>query len=194
MQRYFIKQSKEQIISDARVSITGDDVHHISHVMRMQPGDPIIAISKDGFEAVCLIEDMFHERIDCKVKEWTGTSRELPLRVCIASGLLKGDKNEIVLQKGTELGARSFLSFQSKRSVVKLDEKKAAKKRERWKKIVKEAAEQSSRNLIPEVEPVHTFQELLNRMNEFDTCIVAYEESSKEGETSVLHHELTLVF
>ncbi|ALC81676.1 MULTISPECIES: 16S rRNA (uracil(1498)-N(3))-methyltransferase [Bacillus] len=190
MQRYFIEQKKEQVNSAELISITGEDVHHISHVMRMQPGDHVICMTKDGFEAVCLIEAIFHERIDCKVEEWTGKSRELPLRVNIASGLLKGDKYELVLQKGTELGACSFLSFQSKRSIVKLDEKKAVKKLERWKKIVKEAAEQSYRSLIPHVEPLLSFNVLLNRMDEFDTCIVAYEESSKEGEASEFYQVL----
>lgn len=190
MQRYFIELTKEQAESDRLISITGEDVHHISHVMRMQPDDRLICITKDGFEAVCLIEALFHERIDCKIREWTGKSRELPLRVTIASGLLKGDKYEMVLQKGTELGAHSFFSFQSKRSVVKLDEKKAGKKLERWKKIAKEAAEQSYRSLIPHVEPVLSFNALLNRMDEFETCIVAYEESSKEGEASEFYQML----
>lgn len=87
-------------------------------------------------------------------------------------------------KKGTELGAHAFIPFQAARSVVKLDDKKAKKKRERWAKIAKEAAEQSYRNEVPQVMDVHSFQQLLQRMQDFDKCVVAYEESSKKGEIS----------
>nr|MDH3164192.1 16S rRNA (uracil(1498)-N(3))-methyltransferase [Bacillus licheniformis] len=184
MQRYFIEQSKQEVTAAPAFSIKGEDVHHIATVMRMSPGDEVICCAKDGHEAKCRIESVTKEEVLLSVIEWTGETRELPVQIHIANGLPKGDKLEWIIQKGTELGASSFIPFQASRSVVKLDEKKAKKKRERWAKIAKEAREQSHRNAIPDVAPVHTFQRLLESLEDFDKCVVAYEESSKQGETS----------
>ncbi|MCY8946149.1 16S rRNA (uracil(1498)-N(3))-methyltransferase [Bacillus atrophaeus] len=186
MQRYFIELTKQQMEAGSAFMITGEDVHHITNVIRMSAGDEIICCSLNGHEAKCELQSVSKEKVACLVSEWTGANRELPIKVHIASGLPKGDKLEWIIQKGTELGSSMFLPFQAARSVVKLDDKKAKKKRERWTKIAKEAAEQSYRNEIPDVAPVHTFQQLLSKVQDFDKCVVAYEESSKQGETSAL--------
>ncbi|MGV4319619.1 16S rRNA (uracil(1498)-N(3))-methyltransferase [Bacillus mojavensis] len=184
MQRYFIELTKQQMEEAPAISITGEDVHHIVNVMRMNEGDQIICCSQDGFEAKCELQSVSKEKVSCLMIEWTNENRELPIKVYIASGLPKGDKLEWIIQKGTELGAHAFIPLQAARSVVKLDDKKAKKKRERWTKIAKEAAEQSYRNEVPQVLDIHSFQQLLDKVHNFDKCVVAYEESSKQGETS----------
>lgn len=152
--------------------------------MRMKAGQEILCLTTDGFEALSKIDTITKEEVICHVEGWTNQDRELPVKVTIASGLPKGDKLELIIQKGTELGASAFIPFQAARSITKLDQKKSHKKRERWEKIAKEAAEQSYRNIIPRVYPVSTFKELTQLAGEFDKCVVAYEESSKEGEQS----------
>jgi 16S rRNA (uracil1498-N3)-methyltransferase len=184
VQRYFISEKKENLTS--RMTITGDDVHHISRVMRMKPGSKLICCTSDGQAALCEIEEVNDEAAVCRIIEWQTADHELPVAVTIASGLPKGDKLEWILQKGTELGAASFIPFNAARSVVKLDAKKAVKKVERWRKIVKEASEQSYRNLIPDVFEPCSWKELINRSASYDLKIVAYEESAKSGELSNL--------
>ena len=73
------------------------------------------------------------------------TETELPSEIILFQGLPKGDKMEWIVQKSVELGAHKIVPFSAKRSVVKLDEKKAVKKQERWQLIAKGAAEQSGR-------------------------------------------------
>ncbi|MDM5298798.1 16S rRNA (uracil(1498)-N(3))-methyltransferase [Bacillus pumilus] len=184
MQRYFIDLTKEEVIAKGSINVTGEDVHHLSNVMRMKAGQEILCLTTDGFEALSKIDTITKEEVICHVEGWTNQNRELPIQVTVASGLPKGDKLELIIQKGTELGASAFLPFQAVRSITKLDQKKSHKKRERWEKIAKEAAEQSYRNIIPRVHSVFTFKELIQKTGEFDQCIVAYEESSKEGEQS----------
>jgi 16S rRNA (uracil1498-N3)-methyltransferase len=96
--------------------------------------------------------------------------------------LPKGDKLEWIIQKGTELGASSFIPFNAARSIVKLEQKKIGKKLDRWQKIAKEASEQSYRNKVPTVIEPCQFNELLKIANDYDVKIVAYEESAKQGE------------
>ena len=70
---------------------------------------------------------------------------------------------ELIVQKAVELGVYGIVPFAAKRSVVRLDEKKAGKKQIRWQAIAKGAAEQSGRGLIPEVETVKTYESSLAR-------------------------------
>ena len=100
---------------------------------------------------------------------------ELASRLILFQGLPKGDKMEWIVQKAVELGAYRIVPFAAKRSVVKLDQKKAGKKRERWQAIAKGAAEQSKRGIVPQVQDVMSFQEAMNYAKELDVVLVPYE-------------------
>jgi 16S rRNA (uracil1498-N3)-methyltransferase len=184
LQRYFIDEEKANI--ESNIQITGEDVHHISRVLRMQPGSKVVCCTKDGFEGLCEIAEITNDLVDCFILEWMTVNHELPVNISIASGLPKGDKLEWIIQKGTELGASSFIPFNAARSIVKLEQKKVGKKLERWQKIAKEASEQSYRNKIPTVLEPCQFEELLKQAKDYDVKIVAYEESAKQGEKSNL--------
>jgi 16S rRNA (uracil1498-N3)-methyltransferase len=181
VQRYFVKQR----INDDRFLIAEEDRHHIVKVMRMQIGDQIICVDQEGKQAVCALAEITDTSVVADVVQWKDEVTELPISITIASGLPKGDKLELIVQKGTELGAHQFLPFSATRSVVKWDEKKAMKKIDRWQKISKEAAEQSHRAFLPEVMNPVSFKELLTRSKDFDYKLVAFEEESRNGETSV---------
>ena len=73
-----------------------------------------------------------------------------PRSITIVQGLPKAEKLELVLQKGTELGASAFAPAACARSVVKLEGKEEAKLA-RWQRIVEEAARQCGRTTVPQV-------------------------------------------
>src|SRR5699024_1806636 len=102
MQRYFIHEDQWHAQT---IDITGDDFHHIIHVMRMDIHDKIIANHHDGRSAICEIIEIGDHDLTANVLEWLEENKELPVSVTIAQGLPKGDKWEFILQKGTELGA-----------------------------------------------------------------------------------------
>ena len=99
-------------------------------------------------------------------------------------GLPKGDKMEWIVQKAVELGAYSVVPFAARRSVVKLDEKKAAKKQARWQAIAKGAAEQSGRGIVPEIQSVQTLGEALKTAEELDVILIPYELEEGMKETT----------
>ncbi|WP_144547731.1 16S rRNA (uracil(1498)-N(3))-methyltransferase [Bacillus sp. X1(2014)] len=181
MQRYFVKQRA----NDGRYLINDEDRHHIEKVMRMQIGDKIICVDLDGKQAVCSLAEITDTSVVADVVQWIDGVSELPITITIASGLPKGDKLEWIIQKGTELGAHQFLPFSAARSVVKWDEKKATKKVDRWQKIAKEAAEQSHRAFLPDVMSAISFKDLLLKSKDFHYKLVAFEEESRNGETSI---------
>lgn len=186
VQRYFVDQGA----SDGRFFITGDDYYHIVKVMRMHIGESIICVAPEGNSAVCRLAEITDERVVADVVQWKEENSELPISVTIASGLPKGDKLEWIIQKGTELGAHQFIPYTAQRSVVKWDEKKAAKKLERWQKIAKEAAEQSHRTAVPEIISPLRFKDLLTYGEKFQYKLAAFEEESKNGEISVFSSTL----
>ncbi|WP_390361587.1 16S rRNA (uracil(1498)-N(3))-methyltransferase [Virgibacillus byunsanensis] len=176
MQRYFVPVTNWK--TDV-VYITGDDVHHISRVMRLQDGDQIICNHPEGKAATCEIISLTKDSVQATIIEWLNESVELPIDVTIAQGLPKSDKLDYVLQKGTELGAAAFIPFKAERSVVVWDAKKMEKKLNRYTKIVKEASEQSHRTKIPQIMPVLTVAGLIEEAANYDVLLFAYEEEAK---------------
>lgn len=188
MQRYFLKNHQ---FHDQMAVITGDDAHHISRVMRMGLSDQVIICNEDKVCYLSTIEQMDGQEIKVKLDSKVASETELPIDVTIAQGLPKGDKFEWVIQKATECGAFAFIPLIMDRSVVKLDEKKSLKRLERWDKIAKEAAEQSHRQMVPEVFPLHSLKQLIAKASEYDVCLFAYEEIAKQGRLSQLKQSLT---
>lgn len=175
MQRYFVEPDH---FTDHEVTIVGDDVHHIVNVMRAKEGEEIFVSDGSGRSARARLAVLSAKEVKATVVERLEEKRELPIRVTIGQGLPKGEKMEWILQKGTELGAFSFFPFSSERTIVKLDAKKEAKKLERWRKIIKEAAEQSHRDVLPQLLPPVSFREALAAGAQYTRCVIAYE---KEG-------------
>jgi 16S rRNA (uracil1498-N3)-methyltransferase len=179
LQRYFINREDW---TEGSVLIKGEDAHHILRVMRYTVGDQIICNQPEGKAAVCVISETEKNKVVAKIENDLHVSTELPVHVTIAQGLPKGDKIDLILQKGTELGAHAFIPFQAERSVVVWDDKKIEKKLKRFRKIIKEASEQSQRNMLPEVTAPMDLQDLIEESKTYQVKIFAYEEEAKVGD------------
>jgi len=176
LQRYFVPESGWQ---ENQIIIINDDAHHINRVMRLKEGDQVICNHPDGYAVLCEITSSSPSEVHTKVLKQIKENIELPINVTIAQGLPKGDKIDYIVQKGTELGAASFIPFQAERSIVVWDDKKKKKKINRLNKIAKEASEQSHRSKIPYIYPVMSFWDLLKETNDADLKLFAYEEEAK---------------
>ncbi|WP_040948356.1 16S rRNA (uracil(1498)-N(3))-methyltransferase [Gorillibacterium massiliense] len=183
MQRYFIPES--QFGAD-RVLITGDDAHHLLRVMRAESGDEVIVSDGKGKDALVRITVIGKNEAEGEIVDALPVSGEPAVDVWVAQSLPKGDKLETVIQKGTEVGALRFLPFLSERTVVQYDEKKEAKRLDRWREIAKEAAEQAHRSVIPEVEAPLSWKELLKLIPETDLALICYEKESGQQLRAVM--------
>ncbi|TVY00518.1 16S rRNA (uracil(1498)-N(3))-methyltransferase [Cohnella terricola] len=178
MQRYFVPEAQ---MGDSAVSLTGEDARHAAAVMRSKPGDLFIACNGQGRDVIAKIVSVDKDNVQADIVEQLPSSAEMAWRVAVAQSLPKGDKLEIVIQKGTEAGAAEFIPFLSKRTVVQYDERKEAKRLERWRKIAKEAAEQSHRSVVPHIREVNSWKTLLQRFAEYDLVLFCYEEQGRTG-------------
>lgn len=185
MQRYFVEQ---QANDQQEFTISDDNARHISKVMRMTIGDHIIIV-QGGVAHICEITSL-EEDVVVRQTGQTIPSPEMPIQVDIACGLPKGDKLELITQKGTELGMHALLPFAAERSIVKWDEKKGKKNQERLQKIAQEAAEQSHRTHVPVIDFPISFKQLVQKIKEYDAIFIADEEDAKLAQRTKLAEKL----
>lgn len=172
MQRYFVEPGS---LGGATVRISGDDARHLHTVMRAKAGDTVIVADGEGREAEARIITVDRRYVEAELGPIRRSTAEPGIEIWIAQGLPKGDKMDTVIQKGTEIGAAGFVPFVSERTVVRYDNRKEAKRSERWARIAKEAAEQAHRGRIPPVEPVADWHALLARCGQADAAFICYE-------------------
>lgn len=172
--------------------LSKDDERHLLTVLHRQKGDELEVVTEEG---------LFLGRIEGTSPFSIGVvhplepSRELSSHLMVAFALLKNGHDELVLQKCTELGVSAFLPFISQRTIIHLDNKDKEKRIERYRKIVKGASEQSRREIMPSLERIYSFDELLNI--EAEHRYLAYEMSEefslKNELSSIKEGEKTIV-
>lgn len=174
MQQYFVSQE------DLRDNIiTGDDVFHISNVMRSKIGDQIIVTDEVTMYLASIVE-INKNYVKISKDEVIQKDTELPFLVDIYQGYPKGDKLDDICKHSTELGVNKVFAVNMKRSIVKLDSKKYESKCARYDKIMKEASEQSHRIKLAHFGGIIDLKKI--NFSSYDKLVLAFEESAKEGE------------
>ena len=156
--------------------ITGADVNHISHVLRMKPGEQFyVTDGERQGKYLCALKSVSAEQVVCDIVQNITDTMELPCEIVLYQGLPKADKMELIIQKAVELGASRIVPVETKRSVVKLDAKKAQAKISRWQGIAEAAAKQSKRDVIPVIGELTTLKEALKEAADFEVSMMPYE-------------------
>ena len=162
---------------DNEIMITGDDVNHIRNVLRLKIGDKLIISDGEGLDYQCSITDINSDKVVVSIEDIFKNASELPVKIILFQGMPKSDKLELIIQKAVELGASEIVPVITKRTVVKIEEKKATKKLERYNGIAEAASKQSGRGIVPEVKPFMSFKEALEYAKTMDMNIIPYEEA-----------------
>ena len=161
---------------DRSVIIMGGDVNHIKNVLRMRIGEELaVSNGRDGKAYHCRIAAFEENSVSCELLSVAEESTELPARIYLFQGLPKGDKMELIIQKAVELGVYEIIPVETKRCVVKLDDKKAKSKIARWQGISEAAAKQSKRGIVPQVSEVVSFARSIKRAAQMDLRLIPYE-------------------
>ncbi|MGE5415220.1 MAG: 16S rRNA (uracil(1498)-N(3))-methyltransferase [Acidobacteriota bacterium] len=183
MRRFYVDRSS---IDNENVSISGDEARHISRVLRMEPGDRIIVFDGTGQEYLVELIDVGNN-VEGQIIANETANNESPVRLTLVQGLAKGEKMELIIQKAVELGVHRIVPVHTEYAVVKLDEKKARDKSERWQRIALEACKQCGRSVPPRVELVANLGQALS-MNQDLVGLFFYEHSEKANLKEVLQH------
>lgn len=175
MSKFFVEDNQ---INNNKIQILGDDVNHISNVLRMKKEEELqICNQYTGDNYLCKIIEFSKNSIECEIEEKIEKTTESNVSITIFQGIPKFEKMELIIQKNTEVGVKKIVPVLMERTVVKLDEKIVSKKIERWQKIAETAAKQSMRDIIPEIGNVIRLKDI--NISNYDVVLVAYENEEK---------------
>lgn len=153
MQRYFGVGKKEM-----QMILAPGDLYHIKTVMRMHSNDQIEVVYNQKLFLCCI--DFVNGEVIVNIKKELETKPDFMKHIVLVIPVLKEQKMDFILQKATELGVTEIIPVLLKRCVVKVEKGKEEKRLERWNKILKEASEQSMRQVIPNLYPITTLAEI----------------------------------
>ncbi len=178
MNRFFMEGINPE---KKEVAISGETAHQISRVLRLKPGDRFLLLDNKGWEYQAVIKSILNNVVIGRIANKVLGTGEPSVKITLYQALLKNEKFEFVLQKGVELGIHSFVPFISERCVAK---KPSENKIERWRNIIKEAAEQSRRALIPVLNEVVLFEEACSQA--LKPALILWEEEKTRDLKSLL--------
>ena len=162
--------TKTNYIYDNELRIVGEDVSHISKVLRMSVGDKIIVCDGEGNDYDAVITSISKIEVVADIIGKYVCDAEPSVNVTLYQALPKQGKMEYIIQKNTELGVNKIVPVYTKRCVVKPSDKT-----ERWNKVAESAAKQCGRGIIPQVMPTISFDEAIKQMQEYDLALMPYE-------------------
>jgi 16S rRNA (uracil1498-N3)-methyltransferase len=167
MHRFFTNE-----IQSNTAVVRGDDVKHIAKVLRLRAGDIVQLCDGRGNECDAAIASVSSDTVTFDTQPWRKAETEPKTEVTLFQCLPKAGKMETIIQKCVELGACGFVPVQSERCVVVLKPPYEGRI-ERWQRVSEEAAKQSRRGVIPQVELPVSLDKL--DFSAFDTVLAAYE-------------------
>ena len=175
MNRFFVKPDD---MTEDSAAIIGEDVKHISKVLRMQSGDRVMLSDGCGYEYLAEIETISRERVELKLLDKKPCPAEPKQRITLYQGIPKAGKMELIIQKCVELGINGIIPVAAERSVVRVKPGEYRAKQTRYQRVACEAAKQSGRGIIP------TFKTA--DMSAYDLILVAYEDERQTSLKEVL--------
>ncbi len=172
MHHFFIPP---QNLTDRQATLTGEQARQAAQVLRLRVGERVVVLDNTGWEYVVRLTAVTPQQVSGDVVEKRVAAREPSVHITLYMALLKREKFEWVLQKGTEVGVSRFVPVITQRTLAQ-DTAMKPGKQERWHKILTEAAEQSRRGHIPALsEPVRLAAALAR--HGADLALIAWEEA-----------------
>lgn len=182
MHRFFAEPSQ---INDNSIVITGDDVNHISRVLRLKCGDEIEVCDKNNTDFICSISEISKTEVVAEILKTTENKNESPIDITLYQGIPKGDKMDDIIKKCVELGVKKIVPVVMKRTVVKV--KSPYPKTGRWERIISEASKQCRRGIIPALSEPIDFDKMIEILSDSDGVnILPYENEDKTSLKEVL--------
>ncbi|MDD3400441.1 MAG: RsmE family RNA methyltransferase [Eubacteriales bacterium] len=179
MNRFFTTD----ILQNGTARISGDDVKHITKVLRLRAGDEVEICDERGKECEAKIVSIMPSFVILKTGEWKQSNAEPEHKVTLFQCIPKAGKMETIIQKCVELGIMRIIPVQSARCVA-LPKGDFERRLERYQRVSLEASKQSKRGFVPQIKKPELLETL--DLGGFDTVIVAYEGEKEASLKSVL--------
>jgi 16S rRNA (uracil1498-N3)-methyltransferase len=167
MHSFFISQK----IIGTSVSISADEqLHHLRDVLRLKVGDEVTVFDGEGNEYLGAIVGLEKQQAILTVKH-RKAAQPRKLKLAIACAIPKQSKMDDIIDKLTQLGVDIVIPLKTERVIVKLEGHQGARL-ERWRKIARNAAEQSRRNTLPFISEVLDFNEVIAQSKDYNLKLI----------------------
>jgi len=148
-------------VSGERVSFDAEEAHHLARVLRLGPGDVVQAVDGRGLDLTVRLTRVGPRSAEGAIVSRVSRPVESPLDLTLAQGIPKGDKLESIIRMATELGASRIVPLVTERTIARAEPARWSRRLVRCRRVAREAAKQSGRAVIPEVEEPRTLAEWL---------------------------------
>jgi len=184
MQRIYLPK---KAIADGRAAIVGAEAHKVSHVLRLEPGDELLASDGRGTDFLLKIERMGPDLVSCKILA-TRKPRTVETRnqIVLMQCCLSSAKMDQVIDRATQLGASRFIPVASEKSKFRGEDSRVTSKVERWYRVAQAAALQSGRAVFPIVEPITPLRKALDVPSHADKRLLFSPHADAEPACNVL--------
>ncbi len=185
MPRFFVLPT--DIDKDSKTAaLYGDDARHIARSLRMAVGDLVTLCDGEGTEYGARLTKIRDGECLLSLESESLSEAEPQAEITLFMAYPKSDKLETVVQKSVELGCARIVPFISERCIKRPNDEKKDKQTARLLRIAHEAAKQCGRGRLPEVEPVISFDGLLERIPDYTLTLFCYEGEGTESLKRVL--------
>lgn len=192
MARFYVPQPQ---IEKGMLRVEGNEVRHIRRVLRLKAGDEIVVFDGSAKEYEGKIIEESPSSIVIKIQNTFISGKESHLEITLAQSLLKGEKMDYLIQKATELGVKEIIPFFSSRSIPLLEKSRRLRRHHRWERIAVEASKQCGRGVVPKIEPLQDYSEMLQNISlDFLRLILWEEEGTRLKEVLEGSKEKTKIF
>jgi 16S rRNA (uracil1498-N3)-methyltransferase len=171
MRRFTI--APERIV-DGRVTFDALETRHLARVLRLGPGDTVVASDGAGHDYTVRL-DAVRPRAAGVVVATVEPAVESPLAITLVQALPKADKLETIVRAATELGVTRIVPALAARTVVRLAESHAGARLARWQRVAREAAKQCGRAIVPDVAPARPLRACLDEARHADLALCLWE-------------------
>ena len=174
MPRFFVEE-----IKGGHIVLTGENAAHITKSLRMRTGETLTLSDANGIDCEGKIESFSEGSVTVEILATRQNVSEPSVAVTLYQALPKVGKFETIVQKSVELGVSRIVPILTSRCVSRPEEKPMQKKLERYNKVALEAAKQSGRGIIPAIEPLRNYEQVLKELPVYDAAVLFYEEGGE---------------
>jgi 16S rRNA (uracil1498-N3)-methyltransferase len=164
----------------------GELTHQIGDVLRLRAGERITLLDNGGWQYVVALSVVERGRVVGTIERKELAGGEPRTKITLYVALMRPERFEWVLQKGTELGVSAFVPLICERSTIADAGELSEHKLERWRRIVREAAEQSRRGKLPRLAPAVFFPPACDQAAQRGTAMLLWEGAGASSLRQVL--------
>ncbi len=157
------------------VMLTGPLAHQLHRVLRLRVGEEIVLLDNSGWQYLVAITAISAKGVRAEVRQKSLPANEPRTKITLYQSVLKGERFEFALQKGTELGIVEFVPVIASRCIV-TNLSDASAKFARWQRVILEAAEQCGRTKLPNLRPALLFPAACEEASGKGLSLIPWEE------------------